>query len=407
MTDYGYQNLQRELDRVKAKVFLGTNAAFLGPLMCSVNFAWMLTIKTAATNGIYLYWNPHFFMAIPPETRVTVLLHELWHIALMHMLRRGGRNAKVWNWACDIWINDMLCRAGYTFDGTYPWISDNLNRWKHPTWEPIGSYDESMSVEQIYDALMKQMQSNPDFGPTQPVWGITGENGQGDEGDIIEPEDKNSGVEHAVVNKVVSSVTAAKLAGHPGNLPGDLESVLDKFLNPKLPWDTLFRNFFNELYEEDYTLARPDRRFQDIYLPSLEPIEGGLEHIMWFQDVSGSVTDNEILRLMSEFKYVRDTYKPRLVTLVQFDTEIQDVTVYEQDDLFEELHVIGRGGTSLVCVRDYIIKHQPTCVVVFSDLDCRPMEPYPTGMDIPTIWVGVNADSNQHVHFGKLIHIKE
>ena len=100
MTDLNYQLLDKELDKVKTKVFLGSNAAFLGPLMCSVNFLWTEDIMTAQTNGISLYWNPHWFLKLPFDTRVTVLLHELWHIALLHMLRRGTRDPEIWNYAC-------------------------------------------------------------------------------------------------------------------------------------------------------------------------------------------------------------------------------------------------------------------------------------------------------------------
>ena len=79
-SELNYQVLDKELDKVKTKVFLTKNAGFLGPLLCSVNFLWTEDIKTAQTNGISLYWNPHWFMKLPFDTRVTVLLHELWHI---------------------------------------------------------------------------------------------------------------------------------------------------------------------------------------------------------------------------------------------------------------------------------------------------------------------------------------
>lgn len=398
-TDLDQQRLNKDLDITKTKVFLGSNAAFLGPLMCGLAFSWITSIKTACTNGVFLYWNPHWFLSLPLDTRVTVLLHELWHVALLHMLRRGDRHPRVWNWACDIFINDMLRRLGHTFEGTYPWMSDSLNIYRHPTdWISIGDYPENMPVEDIYDALIKLFPE----GPPGPVWGFP----DGDPTDIIEPEDKRD-IEHAIINKVVSAVMAAKLAGHPGDLPGDIEGVLDKFLKPKLPWNVLLHNFFNELYEEDYTLARPDRRYEDIYLPSLQEMEGGLDDIVWFQDVSGSVMDNEIIRFSSEFKFIKDKYNPKRVTIVLFDTIIQKVTVYERDDPFDVLIINGRDGTSFNCVHNYMIKNRPTAAIIFSDMDCTPMQPLPNGMDIPTIWVGVNADSNTKVPFGKLIHIRE
>ncbi|MFP3693432.1 DUF2201 family putative metallopeptidase, partial [Burkholderia sp. SIMBA_048] len=85
------QQLNRELDRTKSAVFLGKTAAFLGSILCSHNFVWSEEVPTAATNGITLWWNPSWFTKLPVETRKTVLVHELWHPARLHMLRLNGR----------------------------------------------------------------------------------------------------------------------------------------------------------------------------------------------------------------------------------------------------------------------------------------------------------------------------
>ena len=56
--------LDRMLDKLKAKVFIGNNAAFYGALMCSVNFVWAENIPTASTTGLTISWNPYFFLAL-------------------------------------------------------------------------------------------------------------------------------------------------------------------------------------------------------------------------------------------------------------------------------------------------------------------------------------------------------
>lgn len=406
MTDLDYQLLDKELDKVKTKVFLSKNAGFLGPLMCSVNFLWTSDILTAQTNGISLYWNPKWFLRLPFETRITVLLHELWHIAFLHMLRRGTRDPKIWNWACDLIINNMLLMQGYTFHGTHPWLNDDINLWKHPMGRPCGIHDLQASAEEIYDTLFAMPACSVEqewlWGESQPD-----ENGQmtGDTGDLLEPEDESGIGEHAIINKVVGAAAAAELSGDETGLPGDVETMLKRFLNPKLPWDVLLHRFFAALGGEDYTWSRPNRRYHEMYLPSLQEEMNALEHLMYFIDVSGSVTDGEVVRSNSEIKYIKDTHNPRRLTVVLFDTMIQRVYEFYEDDPFEEIIIVGRGGTSLVCVRDYIIEHQPTAAVIFSDLCCRPMEPLPN--EIPTIWIGVNARPDSHVNFGKLIHIRE
>ena len=409
MTNLDYQMLDKELDRVKTKVFLTKNAGFLGPLMSSVNFLWTEDIKTAQTNGISLYWNPHWFLKMPAETRMTVLLHELWHIALLHMLRCGTRDPKIWNWACDLYINNMLYYQGYTFAGVNPWLNDDINRWKGPNWRPVGVYGPDFSVEQIYEELEKipALSIGGEF-----IWGEmipdpeTGEM-DGDEGDLLEPDDMDGVGGHAVINKVVSASAAAQLAGESTSLPGEVETMLKRFLQPKLPWETLLMQFFTAMFGTDYSWARPNRRYRDIYLPSIQDDDSALECLMYFLDVSGSVSDGEVVRFNSEVKYIKETFNPKKLVMVLFDDIIQRVYEFTEDDPFEEVVIVGRGGTELEPVRQYMIEHRPTAAIIFSDLQCRKMAPLPEGIDIPTIWIGVNARPDSEVNFGKLIHIRE
>ena len=394
MTELNYQLLDKELDKVKTKVFLGSNAAFLGPLMCSVNFLWTEDIMTAQTNGISLYWNPHWFLKLPFDTRVTVLLHELWHIALLHMLRRGTRDPETWNYACDICINNMLKSQGYTFEGTNPWIDSAYG---------------TQSAEEVYDGLY-QMPNLSVYG--EFLWGHAelDEEGQltGDRADILEPEEGEGTRQYDIINKVVQAATAAKLsgAGETG-LPDEIETMLKRFLQPKLPWEQLLQQFFQALTGQDYSWARPNRRYRDMYLPSLQEDASGLEHLIYYLDVSGSVSDGEVVRFNSEVKYIKETFNPYRLTLVLFDDRIQREYDFYGEDEFDEVVIVGRGGTDLAPVREHMLEHRPTAAVIFSDLCCAPMQPLPAGITIPTIWVGVNARPDSEVHFGKLIHIKE
>ncbi|MCR5943506.1 hypothetical protein FG152_22245 [Ochrobactrum sp. XJ1] len=381
-----YRQLTRLMDRTKTKVFLNTNGAFLAPLMCSLDFRWNETVPTAYTDGKEIGWNPYFFLYLDEPTRVSVLLHELWHVALLHMVRRGERDPEDWNIAADIVINNMLDSEGCVFNGCNPWINHDF---------------DGQTTEEVYDAIHLQkpsMCSKPQF--TNPGTGEAGDS------DIQEPAggaSEQAQVQHQVVAKVVSAAHASKMAG---KLPGEIETTLNKFLAPELPWKTILAQFFNELCNQDYSWSRPNRRYRDMYLPSLIDDNEGLEHLIYYLDVSGSITDEDIIRFHSEFKYVKDTFAPEKMTMVQFDTMIQKEEVFLKDDPFEETHVIGRGGTSLVCVREHIIEHEPTAVVVFSDLYCSPMEPLPSNVNIPIIWICVNH-AGANVPTGTLIHIKE
>ncbi len=206
------------------------------------------------------------------------------------------------------------------------------------------------------------------------------------------------------VNNTVRAVNQAKAGGTTaGNIPGDIEEILSKFLSPVVPWEQVLHRFMNELADEDYTWSRPNRRFREAYLPSRYLELGRLEHLVYFEDVSGSITKEDAIRFNSEVKYVWDVYQPVKMTLAQFDTRITQVIEYEEGDEINEIKIVGRGGTSLKCVRDFIIEHRPTAAIIFSDLECDPMEKLP--FDIPIIWVAIR-NRKAVVPFGEITHIR-
>lgn len=365
--EYDYAWLNKELDRAKSKVFLGENAAFLGSIMSSLEFIWDPSIGTAATDGESFFWAPKDFMECTFDERVSTILHELWHCARLHMLRRGNRDHRRWNYACDIRINRDLVDEKYK-------IGDN--------WIQYHKEIPFELEEDIYDYLDKNQISPP---PQQSKL----------IGDMKEPKPGNA---PALVNNVVRAYHQATLAGCS---PGGIKQIIDTFLAPVIPWESELQNWFTDLIEEDYSFRKRNRRFPDFCMPSIVTDEGRLEHLIYYLDVSGSISDQEVLRFNSEVKYIKETFNPKKLTLVQFDTRITEETVFEEDDPFEKIVVVGRGGTDLVPVREHIIKHQPTAAVIFTDLYVSPMRPLP--FEIPILWVVTNT---QKAPFGKTIRIK-
>ena len=107
-------NRNRALDQIKAATFIGKNAAFLGCLLCGLSFQWSKSIPTAGiTPNNCFIWNPDWFDSLTFEERKFILLHELWHIALLHGIRCGDRDPKRWVAACDYRINANLVKDGY------------------------------------------------------------------------------------------------------------------------------------------------------------------------------------------------------------------------------------------------------------------------------------------------------
>jgi predicted metal-dependent peptidase len=309
------------------------------------------------------------------------------------MVRCGDRDPRIWNYACDIRINNDLSNAGYSFYGTQPWLD-------HAYDQPVRAAEED-----IYDALMNQ---GYDFisklkKVLGDAWkGISNGNQGDDVGDMI-PNDDKEDIAKAIGN-VVQAAHQARLSGHAGDIPGEIQTLLKEFLSPVVPWEVLLHKFFHDLCEEDYSWRRPNRRFQDIYLPSRTEDDGKLDHLIYYLDVSGSVTDSQVIRFNSEVKYIKDNFKPRKLTLVQFDTHISDEKTFLEEDDFVELVVVGRGRTMWGCVREHIDEHKPTAAIVFTDMGFFDKVDEPKHKT-PTIFVDV-SNSKCPAPYGEIIHIK-
>lgn len=390
VTEYDWTEMDRDLDRAKAAVFLGKNAAFFGPLMCSLDFIWAKDIDTAATNGETFWWNPDDFLRCDLEERKSTIMHELWHVARLHQLRRGERCPDVWNIACDILINRELQQMGY-FIGSDWLLRPDLN---HIELE-----------EEIYELLNKpgggMPGGNSSAGSVTPQ-GVAAPGGHKCQHNQIPVSQHN---QQQMIAATVKAIQQAQLDNKAGDIPGNTEMIVNKFLAPKIPWQSALHGFFQDLLEDDYSWARPNRRYCEMYLPSPYMDEGRLEHLIYYQDVSGSVTDKMVLRFNSELKHVKDTYNPKKMTIVQFDTVIQQEDVIEEDDPFTEIHIVGRGGTSLCCVREHLDAHKPTAAIIFSDMEVS-FEPFARKPECPIIWVAVNARGAKPPH-GKVIRLNE
>lgn len=361
-------DINKALDLAKVDLFARKQNAFICSIFCSLQLKLNNEIPTACTDGISMEINPDFFMGLSRPMRVTLLAHETWHVVLKHVLRVTGRDPKIWNYACDFYINNMLDDAGYAMDQG---LLDH-------------QYD-SMSAPEIYQKLIQNgQQPQKSFGlDIKPA-----------------PASKEEVIETQIDSMLIRGTIAAKQSGQYGSVPSDIKAYLDELLNPKLPWNDILRNFVNEMTRNDYTWAKPNKRYlPDIYLPSLN--SEGLEHIIFYTDISGSVTDEQFTVYISEIHAIKTTLNPKRITVCTFDTKIHDVYELEEGDNVSDCDFHGRGGTSLDCVYQHASKEKPELIVVFSDLNCAPMKRPP----VPNvIWVCLD-NSNKTVEFGQLIHV--
>ena len=152
----------------KARTALLLDHPFFGSLLFRLGGLASNSIQTMATDGVSLFYNPAFVHTLNAAELAGVLAHEVMHPALQHHTRRGDRDRKRWNMACDYAINPLLLDAGLTLP------KDVL----------IDHRFRGMSAERIYNLIEEQQdqdgsngeRKNPDGAAPDGEWGKQADN---------------------------------------------------------------------------------------------------------------------------------------------------------------------------------------------------------------------------------------
>ena len=92
---------------------LRMKSPFFATLALFTRFRTTHTLPTAATDGRDIWVNPDFLRSLTNAQVDGVLLHEVLHAALLHVLRQGMRERERWNVAADLVVNG-ISRDGYS-----------------------------------------------------------------------------------------------------------------------------------------------------------------------------------------------------------------------------------------------------------------------------------------------------
>lgn len=152
--------------------------------------------STGWTDGFRIGWNAEFLRDLDVELKLTFLAHEVLHVFFKHMYRRAGRDIKLWNIACDLAINQILVKAGFT----------PIPNWLYPGQGKYAHLPLDLSAEMYYEMLVNQQsQEQPqdqsqgddqeDEGAPEPPQADEGDSPESDEekgGDEQTPDDPNN-----------------------------------------------------------------------------------------------------------------------------------------------------------------------------------------------------------------------
>lgn len=326
--------MSAESDMLKARAQLLMEQPFFGTLALKLKLVQDDdNCDTAATDGTRLVYNSKFIGKLDNLTRKGLVAHEVMHCVFNHMTRRGERDHKIWNAACDFAINSHLLDSGFIL----------------PEGGLVDRQYDGMSAEAIYNKIK-------DEDVKQCAWGIVLD---------ADASQIDAGSNAALESDWQVAVTqAAQVAKTAGKLPAHLEHLIKDIVKPVVNWRTVLWPFCSSICHDDYSWRKPNRAYisEDEYLPSM--YSEGAGHIAVIIDTSGSCS-GYWQQFLSEIAAIHADLKPAKITVLHVDTKVAHVDEIEPEDDFPMSPIKGGGGTSFAPAFDYLNQHHDVDAAVY------------------------------------------
>jgi predicted metal-dependent peptidase len=360
MNDTNQKNISASLLRLRMK------SPFFATIALFARFVPSQQIETAATDGKDIFYNPDFLNSLPTAQQDGLLLHEVLHAALMHVLRKGVRESKIWNIAADIVVNGIVIQQGV---------------FELPTGGLRDPELEHLSVEEIYELLLKDISKHPCLSNADLLDRPPGDtlSNQGN-GDSLS-EAKKAALEAHWRNALQQAAVIARTA-NAGKLPAGMDRELGLLTSPQLDWRAYLWRY---LVQTPTDFMGFDRRFigRGLYL---ETLIGESVQVYVAVDTSGSICDRELQMFLSEVRGILSAYPHLKCQLYYVDAEAYGP--YDLDSDSQIPSPQGGGGTSFIPFFDKVQENwdgqtQGVCVYLTDGYGTFPAKP----PELPVLWV--------------------
>jgi predicted metal-dependent peptidase len=317
---------------------------FYACLALNTRFIADKSVKTAETDMKTIWYNPTWVAKLTVAQTMGLAVHELLHIMFKHGLRRGSRDPKLWNIACDHVVNLLI-------------IASNLEL------PPNGYADKKysgMSAEQIYPLLKDE----------------SGDGGIGQDLRELGPMDEGTKreLEQRIDTITTQAVTQAKMAG---DMPAHLARLVQGVLHPPINWARLLADYMTRLARDETSWNRRNRRYSNVYMPGRHSVSMG--EICISVDTSGSIGNSELAQVAREINEIAEQVKPERIRVTYVDADVAGEQMFERGEkiVFEPK---GGGGTDMRKACAHMALFDPIVGVIITDghtpWDTKP-PPYP------------------------------
>ena len=355
---------------------------FFGALMLFAEIVESNRFDTAATDGKKVFINSKFLLSLNSKQQNALLLHEILHMALLHVLRIGDRDGKIWNIAADIVVNNLIT-ANTSFELPKGAILD-------PNFE-------DQSVEFIYEKILKN-KNKQEYKLLMPDI-ISGEGNNQKEMDAEEIIE----IESYWRDKMQILQNANLTSKSPGSLPLGLSREIEVILEPEVDWRHALWKFVGKTPADFDDL---DRRFiyRGLYLEGL--LTESLEVNVCI-DTSGSISGSLLLTFLAELKGILSSYPHVKCQFFWADNDLYGP--HKLENIKELPEAKGFGGTSFEPFFEYLKKNEngllnsnQNVAIYFTD----GYGSFPKDSPYPTMWlVPTDCKESSEFPFGEVIRI--
>jgi predicted metal-dependent peptidase len=339
---------------------LRTKSPFFATLALFAKFIPSPEILTAATDGKDIYFNPDFLQALSSSQQTGLLLHEVLHAALLHVLRRGVREPKLWNIAADLVVNGAIAQQG-AFELPFGGIRDTEL--------------EHLSVEEVYEILLTEVEQRFCLADCDLLEASPGL------GDDSLSNARKAALEAHWRNALQQAAIIARTANQ-GNLPAGMEREFGLITSPQLDWRS---HLWRYLVQTPTDFMGFDRRFvgRGLYL---ETLIGESVQVFAAVDTSGSIDNQQLQMFLSEVQGILDAYPYLKCDLYYVDAEAYGAFSLNSDSVIPPPQ--GGGGTSFVPFFDKVQASwdgytQGVCIYLTDGYGTFPDKP----PELPVLWV--------------------
>lgn len=301
---------------------LRMKSPFFATLALFARFIPSQTCLTAATDGKDVFFNETYLRSLPTPQQDGLLLHEVLHAALMHVLRRGVREPERWNVAADIVVNGMIA-AQDIFELPDGGLRD--------------SKLEHLSVEEVYELLLKAGKpcTCPNLDLLEP-----GNHSADQSGDSLSQAQKAALEAHW--RNALQQATVVTRTVNQGTMPVGFDRELGTLSHAQLDWRSYLWRY---LVQTPTDFSGFDRRFvgRGLYL---ETLQGESVQVYVAVDTSGSIDAEQLRMFLSEVSGILNSYPHLLCQLYYVDAEAYGPYALDSERPLPAPQ--GGGGTNFI-----------------------------------------------------------